>query len=234
MSLAGIIEQAEHTTKTLRVSSAVDAVELEHVVDHLGAHNVTVTRDDAVDDADEPMAVLEDGDDVVASAPVADLAGYATDWQRGFGSERVTRPDLFDRLDDTYFRSYGKRRMIVASRSIEQRAWQGGSGRLHVGFQRLSKLRPQWDSYRSLADALDVHVYGEPDWDVPDDGITVHALDADEIRDHWWVAYDGDGDDRHKAALLAQEREPNRFYGFWTFDAAVVDDVVDHLDDSYL
>lgn len=235
MSLAGIIEQAEQTTKTLRVSSAVEAAELEHIVDHLGPHNVTVVTDEDVTDPDtgEPLAVLEDADGVVASAPVADLSGYATNWRQGFGSERFSRPELFNRLDDTYFRSYGKQRMIIASRSIEQRAWEGDGGSLHVGFQYLSKVRPQWQSYRDLAETVTVHVYGEPDWDVPDDAVVVHAHDTEEIRDHWWVAYDGNGDDRYKAALLAQEREPNEFYGFWTFDAGIVDDIIDHLEATY-
>jgi len=34
-------------------------------------------------------------------------------------------------------------------------------------------------------------------------------------------------------ALLAEEREPRAFYGFWTYDAATVEWIVDHLRSHY-
>jgi hypothetical protein len=43
------------------------------------------------------------------------------------------------------------------------------------------------------------------------------------------VAYDGDGDDGDKSVLLAQERDPNEFYGFWTDDPSVVDETIDRV-----
>lgn len=77
---------------------------------------------------------------------------------------------------------------------------------------------------------MDVHVYGAPDTELsPELDLTVHTGRSDEFLEYWWVAFDGDGDDEQKVVLLAEEREPNRFYGFWTYEAPVVDDVVDRM-----
>ena len=233
MSLAGIIEQAERAKKTFLVPETAAKPVVDAIADHVGVHDVAIERTPR-GDRPEPTAVLLDGDDAVATAAVADLHDYVTGWRRhGLAGTDLSRPALLGRLDDTYFRSYGKPRMVVASKQVEQRAWTNAAGRLHVGFQYLSKVRPQWHEYRKLADVLDVHVYGEPDWDLPTDDVVVHALDTDEVQDHWWVAYDGGGDDACKATLLAQEDEPNRFSGFWSFDAGVTDDVVGHLSRTY-
>jgi hypothetical protein len=33
--------------------------------------------------------------------------------------------------------------------------------------------------------------------------------------------------------LLAEEREPGGFYGFWSYDPETVDDVIDYLTERY-
>lgn len=83
-------------------------------------------------------------------------------------------------VETTTFVSYDKRRMILASREIEERAWRAGGGRLYAGFQRLSRLRPQWPVYGNLTAAVDVRVYGLRDWE-PAGEITIDA-DDEEIR----------------------------------------------------
>ena len=50
----------------------------------------------------------------------------------------------------------------------------------------------------------------------------------DEITKTWFVVLDTD--DQDKRALLAAEREHNQFDGFWTFDANIVDDILDRLE----
>ncbi|MDF9746981.1 DICT sensory domain-containing protein [Natrinema salsiterrestre] len=131
-------------------------------------------------------------------------------------------------LADNYFESYDKQRMIMASRIVEFRAWNVGGGELHAGFQQLSKLDHQPEVYRNLASStVDTHVYGELDREpLPELELTVHGGDSEELRRHWWVASDGNGDDEEKVVLLAQERGPNQFYGFWTDRPTVVDDVI--------
>jgi hypothetical protein len=47
------------------------------------------------------------------------------------------------------------------------------------------------------------------------------------------VAFDGDGDDEEKAAVLAREEAPNDWRGFWTVDAATVDEIIDYTTATY-
>jgi DICT domain-containing protein len=112
-----------------------------------------------------------------------------------------------------------------------------GKGALHSGFQTLSILEPQMDVYTRLAEneGLDVHAYAAPDTDVPshDTDLTIHVERSDEIRRSWFVVYDGAGIDVNKCALLAEERDPRTFYGFWTYDPDTVDWILDYLETAY-
>jgi hypothetical protein len=82
--------------------------------------------------------------------------------------------------------------------------------------------------YERLASkpGLDVHVFGEPDWEPPAMGdVTLHATVDPEITDVWFVVYDGE-DPLDDCALLAEERSPGQFHGFWTYDSDRVRDIV--------
>jgi DICT domain-containing protein len=134
---------------------------------------------------------------------------------------------LLEALDDTTFSAYDRPRMVRAAREIEDRAFRVGTGTLHAGFQRLSALADQRETYRALGalSDLEVHVYGEPDWSPPEGRVTVHATAAPEISESWFVVYDGGGEGQH-CALLAVERSPGEFEGFWTYDRELVDDAL--------
>jgi DICT domain-containing protein len=54
-------------------------------------------------------------------------------------------------------------------------------------------------------------------------------VDNDEIATVWFVIFDGAGQDLAKTALLAEERSPGSYYGFWTYDPVFVDRIIDHL-----
>ncbi|MEF8773229.1 MAG: hypothetical protein V5A23_08435 [Halobacteriales archaeon] len=56
--------------------------------------------------------------------------------------------------------------------------------------------------------------------------MVAHESSDGEVRKHWGVAYDGDGDDDRTVVLLARERGPNEFFSFWTHEPRVVDDVL--------
>jgi len=79
-----------------------------------------------------------------------------------------------------------------------------------------------------------VYAFAAPDdTSVALDGVRVHVEDAAELAAHWFVVYDG-GDDRGQAcALLAEEREEDSYYGFWTYDPRIVSRIVDHLEATY-
>jgi len=127
--------------------------------------------------------------------------------------------------------------MVAASREIEDLAWRLGQGTLHAGFQHLSILADQMDVYERLAsqDDLDVHAYAYPDAEVPqhDTDLTIHVERTEEIADSWFVVYDGGGVGVNKCALLAEEREPREFYGFWTYDPDTVDWIIEYLEEAY-
>lgn len=230
-SLADIVERVETDRQTLRVCNVPDGVSLESVEAFVEPDDLEL---EIVDTPTRPAGVVDLIDDGgrIASSPLAAVRRYARAWEESTTlGLRTEPPAVLTAMQGTTFESYDKRRMVMASRIVEFRAWNAGSGTLHAGFQQLSKLDYQPTVYRTLAASdVDVHVYGEPDREpLPDLDVTVHRSDDEEVRRHWWVAYDGDGNDETKVVLLAQERAPNRFYGFWTERAHVVDDVLDRM-----
>lgn len=146
--------------------------------------------------------------------------------------------DLLVSLDNATFTSHDRRRLLVTSRHIERRIHRVGGGTLYACFQRLSRLAndlPSLAYYDLLANAgVDVYVYGIPDEAVETaDGITAVEVENDEIASTWMIAFDGDGSDDEKAALVAREEAPNDWRGFWTFDPITVDDVIEYTTTTY-
>lgn len=237
MSLIELVQGVEEHEKTLRVVNADD-----ETVDTLRAQfedrNLTVSGETTESGQPSPFVVLTKDEEFVTAADVSEVLADPAEQQAA--SETDDRRPILDHLDETMFTSYDTRQMIAASREIEDRAWRFGSGELHAGFQRLSILEPEVDAYQRLASRgdLDVHVYAAPNG--PDDAVprhdsdmTIHVERTDEIRRSWFVVYDGGGADVDKCALLAEEREPRSFYGFWTYDPRTVDWLVDYLGTAY-
>lgn len=142
--------------------------------------------------------------------------------------------ELVALLSGTSFEMDDRDRMVATAREIEDRAWRTGGGSLYVTFQALSAFAEQVPMYEHLTGTtdLDVTVYGGPDWEPPAiDGVRVHRDEAGEVTDFWVVAFDGDGADDAKCALLAEEVRPGSYVGVVTYDSAVVDDLTTYLDD---
>ncbi|WP_313694689.1 DICT sensory domain-containing protein [Halorarum halobium] len=235
MPLTDLIEDAERGEKRITVfdppTDAVVAELREYVADQQVRVDVAATDSDL-----SGYAVLSDerGDEVLTAVDLRHLGG---DPVGELGAERTLSP-IFEELADTTFTSYDVGQMIAASREIEDRAWRTGVGELHAGFQTGTALSAQTAAYRDLAAKdLDVHVYCTPDTNAPHlDGVTVHAADVREIRESWFVVFDGGGEDERACALLAEERgagDERAFYGFWTYDPAIVADALEHLWERY-
>jgi DICT domain-containing protein len=127
--------------------------------------------------------------------------------------------------------------LTQVSRHVEAMSYATGGGQLHSSFQRLSRLTGERGTrrvYQELGErGIDAHVYGVPD-DLPRElPVTSHTDRGEEIRRSWFVAHDGGGNDEWKAALVAQEGGPNTYRGFWTFDAATVDEIVAYVTERY-
>ncbi len=233
MSLLELITGVEAHEQTLTVFN-VDEATVEALRERFRDRNIVV-RSGTAEGGPEAFAVLERDGEFVTGTGVPAMLDEGEEFSPAFDPESY-RP-ILDELDGTVFTSYSMRQMIAASREIEDRAWRIGSGELHSGFQRVSILERTLDVYERLGEreGLTVHGYASRDTEPPrQDSFTLHLEDVDEIERSWFVAYDGGGIDENKCALLAEEREPREFYGFWTYDPGTVDYIVDHLKRSYL
>lgn len=136
---------------------------------------------------------------------------------------------LFDLLDGTLFVALDRRRLLVASREVEEHAWRVGAGTLCAGFQTAEGFRRQRRVYARLAEetVLDVHAYARS---VPPDvppGVTFHTEPAAAVRRFWFVAFDGSGDETRKCAVVGRQRDPETYAGFWTYHPETVDAVLE-------
>lgn len=193
--------------------------EFEAAAGDEGGSNVTV---DAFYEGDIDLG---DQDDVDLNEPTTSPATY---------SEPV-----LDHLEETLFTSYSIKQMFMASREIEDRAWRVGSGELHAGFQTVEVLTGQTETYDRLGTQSDlsIHAYAAPVSEtttIPEsEGFSLHVERNDEIKQTWFVVYDGDGVDENKCALLAEERGEEEYYGFWTYDPKTVDHLQGYLESTY-
>ena len=176
--------------------------------------------------------------------------------------EEVVYRTFLSLLPDTVFSSFDRRQMLAVAREIEDRAVRVGRGVLAAGFQSRKAFERQSRVYGRLVNEtdLDVRVYGAADWDPPPvRGVTYYggpddagaaganadddqtaadvaddATDATgELGRFWFVAFDGGGEAFQPCALLAEEREPGAFYGFWTYDPGLVDRLLAYLCETY-
>lgn len=192
-------------------------------------------------DVDQPhsVALLHHGDDLLGSESVTTLRSAVDLAEEGVTERR--RSDLVTDLEQSVFGAAAadKGLLIDVSHSIELLANRNGTGRLHAGFQELSNLVDNEQAariYERLSDSgVDVHVYGTPDAETTLPGVSVHPEDCEEIHDSWFVTYDGAGDPRRQATLLAIEHETGgKFKGFWTYDSDIVEQVDSYLTATYL
>jgi hypothetical protein len=236
MSLSSIIADVTGNERTLTIYDPDDSAAVGAVENHFTVQNVDVVEASAPE-GPENFAVLHDDGEFLAAADLDDLRRTVT-FEAGLLDasefEETMVPDVLKHVSDTTFTAYGKQRMILASREIEERAWRARGGQLHSGFQRLSLLRDQWDLYERIGDrGVSVHVYGVGDWEPPEtEWLTVHADDCEEIRDSWFVVFDAP--DEGDCALVAAEEDDNEYEGFWTYDGAIVADALGHLRSEYV
>ena len=237
MSLTELIAGVEDHEKTLTVFNAEASVVTE-LRERFADRNVTVRPETTGSGRPGEFLTLSDGDTVYTATDLDSLLETLEHRERHLGSEG--RRSVLDHLDETMFTSWSIDRMVAASREIEDRAWRVGSGALHAGFQTLSTLRGELDLYERLGDSdVDVHAYAVPDTEPPErTAFRLHLDRSEEIARSWFVVFDDERGDAaastsQKCALLAEEREPRRFYGFWTYDDATVDWIVAHLESRY-
>lgn len=144
--------------------------------------------------------------------------------------------EFLEFLSGTLFSSYDRRQMLATTREIEDRAWRADAGTLYVGFQRPAALRSQRPVYERFARerAVSVRAFVADEWDgTGPTGAEVVSGVAGEIGRFWFVVFDGAGRDPDKCGLVAEERAPGEYYGFWTYDPGLVDELVSYLRSRY-
>lgn len=226
MPFGDIIAAVEARPTHLRICSAEP---IDDLADRFGVRNVTVEHTRLPSEAGDGFVIVTRGGEFVGSVRLGTLQTLSSPPTRTLGGEDEEEfQALLALLDDTVFTSLDRRQLLATSREIEDRAWRLDRGRLYTGFQSFSAMRDQVEVYERLASkpGLDVHVFGEPDWEPPAMGdVTLHATTDPEITDVWFVVYDGE-DPLDDCALLAEERSPEQFHGFWTYDPDRVRDIV--------
>jgi len=239
MSLASVIADVEAREKTLTVfNPAPDDDIVPRLSSYFETQNVRVVDERTSSGRPSEFAVLSDDDRFLAAVSQSKLEelleGGALETDT-LGIDDTEYREFLQYLTETTFTSYDRGQMIEVSREIEDRAWRVGNGELHAGFQFVSTIENQVDTYRDLARSdLSIHVYATPDGtDVDIDGVDIHVEDCDELSSLWFVIFDGGDDEYGKSALLAEERSPDSYYGFWTYDPVFVDRILEQLDASY-
>ena len=235
MSLQELIADIEARTMTLTVINTPESIVDDLREQYADRHLTIDTR--RLSEEPEQFAILSREDAFVTAVSLDDI--YRPPAVEQSTAAGVDRSPILDHLDETLFTSYSIEDMFMASREIEDRAWRIGSGELHAGFQTLSVLDDQTDTYNQLGEhtALSVHTYAAPVSDspvVPDhESYTLHIEHDEEIQKTWFVAYDGDGVDENMCALLAEERGDREFFGFWTYDPTTVEYLIGYLKTAY-
>lgn len=239
MTLASVIEDVEAREKTLTVFNPSSGSTLvSRLSEYFETQNVRVVSKRTSSGRPSGFAVLSDQDNLLASASqetLEELLDGAPLETESLGVDDSQYRDFLQYLKETTFTSYSKQQMIEVSREIEDRAWRVGSGELHAGFQFVSTIETQLGTYRDLARSkLSIHLYAAPDGTSVDiDGVDIHVEDDDELSSLWFVVFDGGTEEFAKTALVAEERSPDSYYGFWTYDPDLVDQIITVLDASY-
>lgn len=238
MSFASVFEEVAARRRSLVVYSATE--------DDLAAVAPFATRNVTVEfrrlpASSDPFVVVRDGDGGFVGSTSLDTLEHLTrpevtpPW--GVADEDAAHRAFRELLDTTLFASFDRQQLLATVREFEERAWRVGEGRLHVGFQSGRALARQVPVYRRLAGEtdLDVHLYvqpGEAPRAIPD--ATLHVETAAEIGAYWFFVFvPADPDTRQHCALLAEERAPGDFYGFWTYERRLVDELLGYLESTY-
>jgi hypothetical protein len=223
LSFEELLESVDERRRTVTVYAPAlpDAVECLFDTRHVRLEHEFLPRGGG-----EPFLTVVDGDQYIGSLDLPAVYDFGHPKIHEIGSPEFVEAayrKLTSLLPDTVFSSLDRRQLLATSREIEDRAWRIGAGRLDVGFQALSKLRAQADVYEALVDrGLDIHLYGAPDWRPQFfDDVSVHT-DGDELGEVWFMAYDGGADPGQACGLVAVERSPGSFEGFWTYDPETV------------
>ena len=227
---------ASKPTLTL-VNYTGDSQALDTIDTHFDRLNVAVRTTETELSTPTDVALLHRDEDLLASTSVPDLLA-AIDITEDDGLQKQAQTTaLLDAIDKTTYGARGadKRFLVQVSHTIEMLATRTGRGRIHAGFQELSRLVDDPRArriYERLAErGVDVHIYGVPDTDLPDTDWTVHPADEGELSTTWFVGFTAPGTDR--AGVLVAEEHEDGYDSFWSYRQDLSEQLDEYLRASY-
>ena len=237
MDLNRAIEYIRAHQKDLILFNLDEQSVVGELADLFETQNVRIRAARTASGRPREVAVLSAASGVLATVDVADLRELisAVPATGDIGIADSAYADVLNHLKETTFTSDDKEALLYASREVEDRARRVGSGTIHAGFQRVSLMADQQRIYRDLArQGVEVHAYGVADTGLPDFGAgRIHTSDAAEIERTWFTVFDGGGQPAQKTALIAEQHD-GEWFGAWTYDGALVDDLCTYLERTYL
>ena len=237
MDLTQAIEYIQDHRKDLTLFNLGEPSIAEELRSFFSTQNLRIQTAGTASGRPRALAILSSGRTILAIVDVSVLRELTESVPRAsdVGIADSEYADLLRHLKETTFTSYDTEQLLYASREIEDRARRVGQGTIHAGFQRFSVMAEQEQIYSDLARrGIDVYAYGIPDTQPPDFATgEIHATNADEIAESWFVIFDGGGTNSQKSALIATERAEDDWFGAWTYDPAIVDRLCEYLDGTY-
>ncbi|WP_123539155.1 DICT sensory domain-containing protein [Halosimplex salinum] len=247
-TLSDFVDSVEARRKTLEVHTD-DAAVATALESQFSTRNVDVTRRQFSDREGDDFVVVRDAEGTFLGALGTDqleqILSPETHPPQVLADSEVDLGEILDVLDRTVFTSFERRQLVAIVREFEERAWRVGTGTVYVGFQRAEALAAQTPLYNRLARETDLSITvflddaADPDRDTADldldDSIGVVSPESAEIGQYWFFVFDGGADgELYKCALLAAERTPGSYHGFWTDGPGLVDDLYTYLRTRYV
>jgi hypothetical protein len=238
-ALSDQLRAVERRRKTLEVYTDTAATVAE-LAAQFSTRNVEVTQNEYPASAGKEFIVIRNREGEAEGAVGVEQFRKLTapdihpPWELAGTEAKLT--ELFDFLDTTLFTSFNRRQMLAVSREIEERAWRVDTGLLYVGFQNSAAVDAQAPVYNRFARrrAVRPQLFIEDGTDGRlDEPVRVVSDGGEEIGRFWFLLFDGGGSAASKCGLLAEERDPGRFYGFWTYEPGTVDEIVAYLRATY-
>lgn len=235
MTLADFVAEVADRHKTIVVYASDETAD---VAAHFEARNVNVEYEPITAGGPVGFVVLRDENEFVGAFSLATLT-FLLDppvtHLRSLDDVPESWSSLYQVLNETLFTSFDRRQLLAATREIENRAWRVGAGTLRVGFQSNDTFEAQTDVYQRIVENTDlvVHVHVADDEGPSLTGAELFHAPGTEIGDYWFLAYDAAGDPLNACALVAEERSPGSYSGFWTYDPERVDALSTYLRQTY-
>lgn len=250
VSLERFLGEPDAPSRSLIVANRTEPEPFRQMIENLFTGQNIEVAEELVDEYDDDTVLLLEDGDVIATSPLKELSDsilmvnsdlFITGTRT---LEDTAVPAVLDGLADHPFTLRGypesnteKLLLILISRHIERLAYESGEGTIRSSFQRLSRVRDERGTrrvYEQIAQTdVDVHLYGQPDWrPQPDFPITMHGGYKPDFKESWFVVYNPPpekADSFDQAALLAIEKEPPKWDGFWTYDADLIEDVARYI-----